>query len=173
MIFHDIRYALRTLARNPGFTVIAVLALALGIGPNSAVFSIVSAVLLRPLPIREPERVVTMWETLKPRGLGQIPVSSNDYPDWKAQSRSFESIAAAYAMPECGYNVVASGEPERVPGGNASAEFVEVMGFKPVLGRTFSAGEDRPGGPPAALVSYNFWQRRLNGDPAAVGRAIP
>lgn len=173
MILHDIRYALRTLGRNPGFTAVAVLALALGIGPNSAIFSIVSAVLLRPLPVHEPERVVTMWETLKSRGIGQIPVSSNDYLDWKAQSRSFESVAAAYAMPECGYNVVAGGEPERVPGGNASAEFVEVMGFKPFLGRTFSADEDRPGGPPAALVSYSFWQRRLNGDAAAVGRAIP
>lgn len=168
----DIRYAVRMLVRNPGFALVAVLALALGIGPNSAIFSVVSAVLLRPLPIRDPDRVVSVWETNAKIGLPQIPASEANYLDWKQQSQAFEQMATAFALPEYGLNVAAGREPERVPAGKASAAFFDVLGVKPVLGRGFLPEEDRAGGPGAALVSHGFWQRKLDSDPAAVGRRI-
>ncbi|HWR54847.1 MAG TPA: ABC transporter permease [Bryobacteraceae bacterium] len=172
LLVQDIRYAFRTLMRNPGFTAVAVLALALGIGPNSAIFSIVSAVILKTLPLHEPDRVVTIWDTWKSKGFDQLPVSPNNFLDWKTQSTSFESMSAAFVMPEFGFNVLAAGEPERVPGGKASAGFVEAMGVRPFLGRGFTAEEDRPGAPPVAMVSYGFWQRRLNADRSALGRTV-
>jgi len=160
------------LARSPGFTAVAVLTLALGIGPNSAIFSIVSAVLLRPLPVKDPDRVVSIWESNAKIGLPQIPASEANYLDWKRESRSFEKMGTAFALPEYGLNVVAGGEPERVPAGKASSEFFDVLGVRPVAGRAFSAEEDRPGGPGAILVSHGFWQRKLRSDSSAVGRAI-
>jgi putative ABC transport system permease protein len=171
-MIQDIRYAVRMLVRNPGFALVAVLALALGIGPNSAIFSVVSAVLLRPLPIRDPDRVVSVWETNAKIGLPQIPASEANYLDWKQQSQAFEQMATAFALPEYGLNVAAGREPERVPAGKASAAFFDVLGVKPVLGRGFLPEEDRAGGPGAALVSHGFWQRKLDSDPAAVGRRI-
>lgn len=171
-MIQDIRYAVRMLVRNPGFALVAVLALALGIGPNSAIFSIVSAVLLRPLPVKDADRVVSVWETNAKIGLPQIPASAANYLDWKEQNQSFERMATAFALPEYGLNVVAGREPERVPAGKASAEFFDVLGVKPVFGRAFLEEEDRAGGPGAALVSYGMWQRMLNSDPTAVGRRI-
>ena len=171
-MIQDIRYALRMLVRNPGFALVAVLALALGIGPNSAIFSIVSAVLLRPLPVKDADRVVSVWETNARIGLPQIPASEANYLDWKQQNQAFEQMATAFALPEYGLNVVAGREPERVPAGKASAAFFDVLGVRPVFGRAFLPEEDRAGGPGAALVSYGFWQRMLNSDQAVVGRRI-
>jgi putative ABC transport system permease protein len=171
-MIQDIRYAVRTLLANPGFAVVAVLALALGIGPNTAIFSMVSAVLLRPLPVRDADRVVSLWETNAKIGLPQVVVSEANYLDWKQQSHSFEKTGTAYALPEYGVNVVAGREPERVPAGKASAAFFDVIGMKPLLGREFNSEEDLPGGPGAALVSEGFWRRDLHGDPSVVGRRL-
>ncbi len=168
----DIRFALRVLLKNPGFTAVAVLALALGIGPNSAIFSIVSAVLLRPLPIQDADRVVSLWESNAKLGLPQVPASAANYLDWKQQSQAFDLMGTAFAYPEYGVNVMAGREPERVPAGKASTEFFDAIGIKPVAGRAFLPEEDRPGGPGVAMVSYGFWQHKLRGDTAAVGRPL-
>jgi putative ABC transport system permease protein len=168
----DLRYGFRSLVRNPGFSAVAILALALGIGPNSAIFTMVNAVLLKPLPMPEPDRVVMIWQTLLKSGFDQMPVSANDYLDWKQQAHSFEDMAAAFAIPEYGLNISGVGEPERVGAALGSKEFLPALGIKPVVGRNFLPEEDRAGGPAAVLISHALWQRRFHSDPSAVGRTL-
>jgi predicted permease len=170
--WQDLRYGFRTLLRNPGFCAVAIMALALGIGPNTAIFTMVNAVLLKPLPVPEPDRVVMIWGTLLKSGFGQMPVSAADYLDWKREARSFDQMAAAFAIPEYGLNVSGAGDPERAPAALASKEFLPALDIKPVVGRNFLPDEDRPGGPPAVLISHSFWQRRFHSDPTAVGRTL-
>ena len=172
LFWQDLRYGLRILLRNPGFCAVAILALALGIGPNAAIFTMVNAVLLKPLPLPEPGRVVMIWGTMLKSGLDQLPASAADYLDWKQQSTSFEQMAAAFAIPEYGLNVSGAGEPERVPAANASREFLPALGLKPIAGRNFLPDEDRAGGEPAVLISNAFWQRRFQSDPSAIGRKL-
>ena len=171
-LWQDLRYGLRTLLRNPGFCAVAILALALGIGPNTAIFTMVNAVLLKPLPVPEPNRVVMIWGTRLKAGFDQLPVSAADYLDWKQQARSFDQMSAAFAIPEFGLNVSGVGDPERVPAALASKEFLPALGITTIAGRNFLPEEDRPGGPPAVLISHAFWQRRFHSDPAAIGRTL-
>ena len=170
--WQDLRYGCRTLLRNPGFCAVAILALALGIGPNTAIFTMVNAVLLKPLPVPEPNRVVMIWGTLLKSGFDQMPVSAADYLEWQKQARSFDQMSAAFAIPEFGLNISGVGDPERVAAALASKEFLPALGIKPIAGRNFLPEEDRPGGPPAVLISNALWQRRLHSDPAAVGRTL-
>jgi putative ABC transport system permease protein len=170
--WQDLRYGFRALLRNPGFCGVAILALALGIGPNTAIFTMVNAVLLKPLPVPEPQRVVMIWGTMLKSGFDQLPVSGADYLDWKRQATSFEEMAAAFAIPEYGLNVSGAGEPERVPAATASREFLPALGIRPIAGRNFRPEEDRPGGAPAVLISNVFWQRRFHADPSAIGRTL-
>ncbi len=171
-MWRDIQYALRACAKNPVFTLICVITIALGIGPNSAIFSIINAVLLRPLPYRDPDRIVMLWESIRSRGFNQIPVSAADLADWKRDSRSFEDMAPAFAIPEYGLNVTAGGDPERAQAGQAAANFFSVLGVKPLIGRSFLPEEDRPGGDPAVLVSQSFWTRRFGSSPKIIGQRI-
>jgi putative ABC transport system permease protein len=168
----DIGYAFRTLVKSPGFAAVAVLGIALGVGPNSAVFSIIHAVLLRPLPLGESERVVMMWETNKARGLDQIGVSGPSLLDWQRDAHSFTSLMPAQGSPELGFNLTAGGEPERVLGGRVGANFSDVLGVTPVAGRGFLPEEARPGAAKVALLSYQLWQRRFGANPAIIGRPI-
>jgi putative ABC transport system permease protein len=170
--WQDLRYGFRTLLRNPGFCAVAILALALGIGPNTAIFTMVNAVLLKPLPVPEPNRVVMIWGTLLKSGFDQMPVSAADYLEWKKQAHSFDQMSAAFAIPEFGLNVSGAGDPERVSAALASKEFLPALGIKPIVGRNFLPEEDRPGGPPAVLISHALWQRRFHSDPAAIGRNL-
>jgi putative ABC transport system permease protein len=170
--WQDLRYGFRSLLRNPGFSAIAIFTLALAIGPNCAIFTLVNAVLLKPLPTPEPNRVVMIWQTLLKSGFDQMPVTPDDYLDWKQQARSFENMAAAFAIPEYGLNISGSGEPERVLAAMASREFLPVLGINPVVGRNFLPEEDRPGGAPAVLISHALWQRRFHSDPSAVGQTL-
>jgi putative ABC transport system permease protein len=170
--WQDLRYGFRSLLRNPGFCAVAILALALGIGPNTAIFTMVNAVLLKPLPLPEPHRVVMIWGTILKSGFDQLPVSGADYMEWKRQATSFDQMAAAFAIPEYGLNVSGTGEPERVPSALASKEFLPALGIKPIAGRNFLPEEDRPGGAPAVLIGNAFWQRRFHSDPAAVGHTL-
>jgi putative ABC transport system permease protein len=170
--WQDLRYGFRSLLRNPGFCVVAILALALGIGPNTAIFTMVNAVLLKPLPLPEPHRVVMIWGTILKSGFDQLPVSGADYIEWKRQATSFDQMAAAFAIPEYGLNVSGTGEPERVPSALASKEFLPALGIKPIAGRNFLPEEDRPGGAPAVLIGNAFWQRRFHSDPAAIGHTL-
>ncbi|HVR96032.1 MAG TPA: ABC transporter permease [Thermoanaerobaculia bacterium] len=168
-IWQDIRYGGRVLARGPVFTVVAILTLALGIGANTAIFSIVNAVLLRPLPFAEPDRLVMLWETAKSTGEDQVPVAPADYFDWQAGSRQFEAMAAFHPW---SFNLTGTGEPERIPGAVATANLFQVLGKRPQLGRGFRPEEDRPGGPPVVLLSHGFWQRRFGGDMKVIGRKL-
>jgi putative ABC transport system permease protein len=171
-MWRDLRYALRLLARSPGFTSVAVLTIALGVGPNTAVFSMVNAVLLRPLPYPHSERLVMIWETWKARGFDHLPVSGPNFLDWKRSSHSFEDMAPAFTVPEYGFNLTAGGEPERAQAAQAAANFFDVVGVRPELGRAFQPEEDQAGGRPVVLLSNSFWLRRFHGDRSIVGRGI-
>ncbi len=171
-MWQDLRYAIRLLAKSPGFAAVAVLTVALGIGPNTAIFSMINAVLLRPMPYRNADRIVMLWETWKARGFEQLPVSGPTFLDWKRENHSFEDMSPAFTIPEYGFNVTAGGEPERAQAGKAAAGFFSVMGVVPALGREFLPEEDRPGGRPAVLLSQPFWQRRFGADRHILGRSI-
>ncbi len=171
-MWQDLRYALRLLVKSPGFAAVAVLTVALGVGPNTAIFSMINAVLLRPMPYRNADRIVMLWETWKARGFDQLPVSGPTFLDWKRENHSFEDMSPAFTIPEYGFNVTAGGEPERAQAGKAAAGFFSVMGVEPALGREFLPEEDRPGGRPAVLLSQPFWQRRFGADRHILGRSI-
>jgi putative ABC transport system permease protein len=163
----DLRYGLRMLAKNPGSTLVAVLALALGIGANSAIFSVVNAVLLRPLRYKDPNHLVVIWETKLSKGILQEQVSPPDYRDWAEQQRVFEKIAALREQPA----VLTGGQlPERVETALISPSALELLGVKAALGRTFFSEEDQPGRNGVALLSHGLWQRRFGGDPAILGK---
>jgi putative ABC transport system permease protein len=163
----DIRYGFRMLWKSPGFTLVTVLALALGIGANTAIFSVVNTVLLRPLPYPTGARIVFMGEWSK-----QVPEMSVSYPnflDWSAQQQTMEQVAA---FRSANYVLTGVGEPERLQGQQISAGFFDVLGVTPTLGRNFSPEEDKPGGNSVALISHGFWQRRLGGDPAVINKQL-
>src|ERR1019366_4046453 len=131
-MWQDIQYSLRAFIKNPGFTLIAMLTIALGVGPNSAIFSIVNVVLLRPVPYGDSSRLVMLWEKHQRRGFDMLPVSGATFSDWKRDSQSFEDMAAAFTIAEYGFNVTAGGEPERAQAGQAGANLFSVLGVKPV-----------------------------------------
>ncbi|HKG91683.1 MAG TPA: ABC transporter permease, partial [Gemmatimonadaceae bacterium] len=165
----DLRYALRTLRRSPGFAAAALLTLALGIGATSTVFSVVDGVLLRPLAFPESDRLVLVLENNANQGWDQFSVSPANFLDFRERARSFEGMAA-YTEPPV--NLTGGGEPERVIGAVVTEGFFELLRVKPLLGRTFTADEMRPGGPKVVLLSYGLWQRRFGGALDIVGRAI-
>jgi putative ABC transport system permease protein len=166
----DLRYGARMLLKNPGFTLIAVITLALGIGANTAIFSVVNAVLLRPLPFRESERVVMVWNKyVAAAGGDYTPLAVADLLDWRAQNRSFESVGA---FQHVSFNYTGGEVPERVRGVSVTANFFAVLGAQAVLGRTFHLEEDRPGASPVAIISDAFWRKYFAADREVLGRAI-
>lgn len=164
----DLRFGLRMLRKNPGFSLIAILTLALGIGANTAIFSIVNAVLLRPLAYQEPARLVSVQERGEGGGRGYSPSYPN-VVDWRAQQTAFTAIVA---VRDESFNFSGTGEPERVPGRLVSAEFLATLGIQPLIGRDFRAEEDRAGATPTVILSYGFWQRRFGNDPNIVGKQL-
>jgi putative ABC transport system permease protein len=164
----DLRYGLRTLAKNPAFTSIAIVALALGIGANSAIFSVVDAVLLRPLPFKKPEQLVMLWENATHLGFPKNTPSPANFLDWQKQAGAFTGMAA---MVERSFNLTGVGEPERLDGRRVSANLFDLLGVRAVLGRTFVPDDDRPGSH-VVLLSYSLWQRRFGSDPNVIGRAL-
>src|SRR6184192_728425 len=164
----DVRYGLRMLAKNPAFTAIAVLALALGIGANSAIFSVVNAILLRPLPYKNPEQLVMVWENATHLGFPKNTPSPANFLDWRQQSTVFEGMAA---FTERSFNLTGVGEPERLDGRRVSANLFDVLGVMPIRGRTFVPQEDQPGSK-VAILDEALWKRRFGGNPAVVGQAI-
>jgi putative ABC transport system permease protein len=169
-VSQDLRYAIRNLRRSPGFAILAVLILALGIGANTAIFSLVSSVLLRPLPFGEPDRLVTIWEDLSALG-GPNRVQANPatYVEWKARSRSFEDIAT---LASGTYNLTGQGEPERLFGERATTNLFSVLRMQPLLGRTFAPDDEGPNATPVVVISEDLWLRRFGGDPNLIGRSI-
>ena len=164
----DLRYALRTLRRSPGFTAVAVLTLALGIGANTAIFSVVNAVLLRPLPFHDPDRLVLLWE--RSPQLEFMTVAYPDFVDWREQSRAFEDIAVFNRYRTL--NLTGVAEPERLATAVVTASLFPVLGAQAAVGRTFLPNEDHPGAPRTIVLSYGLWQRRFGSDPSLVGRAL-
>ncbi|MGI9105209.1 MAG: ABC transporter permease [Pyrinomonadaceae bacterium] len=167
-IRQDVRYGFRTLVKSPGFTFVALMALALGIGANTAIFSVVNTVLLRPLGYKEPERLVTLSH-LYPKLDLVASVSAPGYVDYRDQTSVFEEIAASSYV---GYNLTDGGDPDRVLGRRVTANFLPLLGIAPALGRTFLAEEDQPGAARGAVLSHGLWQRRFGGDPQIVNRTI-
>jgi putative ABC transport system permease protein len=163
----DLRYALRQLGRAPGFTAVAVLTLALGIGATSAIFSMVNAVLLRPLPYREPAELMMLHEA-RPDGTRNT-VSFPNFADWRAQDSAFRALAI---VREQQFVLTGGTSPERVPGALVSADFLRVFGLEPVAGRLFAPGEDRAGRDGVAVISYGLWQGRFGGGGDAIGRTL-
>src|SRR5450759_2944872 len=163
----DLRYGFRTLRKNPGFTAIAVLALGLGIGANTAIFSVVNGVLLRPLSYPDPSRLLTIYETTAE--FSQSSVSYPNYLDWRRESRSFTGMGA-YRSHDL--NFTGAGEPEQVSGEFVSASLFPVRGVTPFLGRNFLPEEDRQGAACAAILSYGFWKGRFGADPNIFGRTL-
>jgi hypothetical protein len=167
VLLQDSRYALRVLRRNSGFTAVAIFTLMLGIGANSAIFSVVNGVLLNPLPYPHPEQLITLHESKTNFQYGSI--SYPNFRDWQKQNHSFSAMAI---FRPTSFTLTGIGEAEQVRGHYLSSDFFPELGITPVLGRTFMAGEDEIGGPPLALISEGFWQRKFGADKDVLGQSI-
>ena len=165
----DLRYALRTLRRHASFAAIVVVTLALGIGANAAIFSVVNAVVLRPLPYPDGDRLVVVWGNLHRPGVEEIPGSAGEYVDYRDGNRTFDAIAA---YDTTGFNLTGSGEPERVDGAVVSANFFAALGVLPEIGRAFRGTDEQPGSNDVAVISHALWTRRFGADRAIVGRTV-
>jgi putative ABC transport system permease protein len=167
-LLYDLRYAFRSLGNSPGFSVVAVVTLALGIGANSAVFSLINAVLLRPLPYEQPDRLVLVWESAPFFGLRDSPVAPANYADWKARSSSFEEMGA---VEDCVYRLTGETSPELIYGSLVTASFLRALRIRPVAGRIFRDDEDHPGAPKVAILSDSFCRRRF-GNTSVLGKTM-
>ena len=163
----DLRYTVRTLARTPGFTLTAILVVALGIGANTAAFSVTDFVLIRPLPFPQPDRLVRIWESVP--GYSQMELSPGNYRDWKNRSASFEAFGTDSTN---AVNWIGQGEPQRLETADVTANLIPALGAKPFMGRLFTNDEDSPDAPKTVLLSYRLWQMRFGRDPAVLGRKM-
>src|SRR5215468_5166027 len=160
-LLKDIRYGLRNFLKRPAFTVIAVITLALGIGANTAIFSTIHALLLKPLPFPELDRVVALWDRVPSRGMERNEVTVANYLDWRAQNKTFENLAIYRWWST---NLTGADSPERVQGFQVTTNFLDVVGVKPIMGRGFAADENQRGKDQVALLTYSLWQRRFGAD---------
>ena len=173
-LVQDLRYSMRRLRQEPGFTAVAVLTLALGVGSNTAIFSVVRAALLRPLPYAQPDRLITLGEVRSrnepdPLAMSTWYASYPDFLDWRAQSKTLESLAGFNGD---GFTLRGVGQPESVSAVQVTPNFFSTLGVRPQFGRDFHAGEDDKSGPHVAILMHSFWKSRFHGDPAVVGRSI-
>ncbi|MGB7923251.1 MAG: ABC transporter permease [Pyrinomonadaceae bacterium] len=168
-LWQDLRYGFRMLGKSPSFTLIAVVTLGLGIGANTAIFSLVSAVLVRPLNYLEPDRLVMVWEDEQRVGFPRETPAPANYADWKAQNQSFEDMAALEWQ---NFDLTGNGDPERVSAFGVTQNFFPLLGVSPALGRNFTAEEDQPGADRVAVISHSLWQSRFGADPGIIGRDI-
>jgi predicted permease len=169
MLWQDFRFGLRMLVKNAGFTTVAVLTLALGIGANSAIFSVVNTVLLRPLPYKDPDRIMMVWEDGSSHGFPINVTSSSNYIDWRDQNQVFEAMAI---VGRASFNLTGAGEPERIDGRRVSPNLFPLLGVDPALGRTFSPAEDTPGANRVIILSHALWQRRFASRPDIIGQHL-
>ena len=165
----DLRFALRMLWKNPGFTVVVMLTLALGIGANTAIFSVVKAVLLAPLPYRDAGRIVAVWTASPARGGEPLPSTPGDFAQWKEKSGVFEDLAPSYDDEK---TLTGQGAPQFLIGYAVAANYLRILGVAPQLGRLYTDEEDKPGGPKLALLSDHLWRNTFHADPGVVGKAI-
>ncbi len=163
----DLRYALRGLRKHRAFTAVAVITLALGIGANTAIFTVINTVLLRPLPYEKPDELVVLTETVSERPAG---VSYQNFVDWRNQNTVFENVTAL--RPRESFNLTGAGESERLQGRLVSANFLATLGIKPIRGRDFLAEDDQPSATPVAIISHALWQRRFGADESIIGKQL-
>ena len=168
-MLRDLRHALRSLKHSPGFSVVTVLTLAVGIGVTTAMFSIVDAVLLEPLAYEDPAGVMTVWESNPGIGVEQEQVSAGTFVDWRSRTRRFADLAA-YQID--GYVLTSQDEPVQLAGATVTPSLFRVLGVPPVLGRAFTEEEGEPGGDRVAVLSHSFWQRRFGGQASVVGTVL-
>lgn len=168
-LIQNLRYGLRGLWKNPGFTAVAVLSLALGIGANTAIFSLVNEVLLKPLPFRDPDRLAMIWEDSTAIGFPRDTPAPANYVDWKTQNRVFDDVAALNWL---NYNLTGDGEPEKIMAFGVTANLFPLLGVQPALGRDFSADEDKPDAGKVVILSHGLWQRRYGGVAGILGKEI-
>jgi len=169
-IINDIRYGIRSLLKRPGFTAIALVALALGIGANTAIFSLVNAIVLRPLPFPESQRLVWVWGNIRSGG-NSASVSPPDYLDYREQNKSFENLAASFGI-SAPVNMTGNGDPERLNASIVSGNYFQTFGVSPVLGRGFTLENEKTGQDQVAVLSYELWQRRFGSDPGIVNKTF-
>ncbi|HYS05472.1 MAG TPA: ABC transporter permease [Candidatus Dormibacteraeota bacterium] len=168
-LVQDLKFGLRSLVKNPGFTAVAVLALALGIGANSAIFSVVNAILLRPLPYPQPDRLMSVWQNNSVRGWHKDVITPADFVDFRREARSFESMATFFGR---GFNLQSGVTAERVRGADVSLDFFRVLRMIPATGRGFTTQDETGGSGRIAVIGHALWERRFGADPRAVGRSI-
>jgi putative ABC transport system permease protein len=168
-VWQDVRYAARSFIKSPGFTLVALVALALGIGANTAIFSVVNAVLLKSLPYKDPERLVIVWEHYRGSDRAHNTVSPQNFIQWQEQSKSFEGMSAFY---DATLNMTGAGDPVEVAGQVASANLFQVLGAQALIGRTFTPEDGEPGKSSVIVISYGFWQRQFGGSPDAIGKTV-
>ena len=168
-LIHDLRYSWRLLLKNPGFTTVAVVALALGIGANSGIFSVVNALLLRPLPFKDPDQLVQVWEANIKRGQNTMTVAYPNFADWRDQNHVFEQVVA---YSDRTFDLTATAEPERIQGAIVSPSFFPMLRIEPMLGRVLLPEEDQPNKVFSVVMSERLWQHRFNSDPHIIGQAI-
>jgi predicted permease len=167
-LLRDIQYGIRSLLKRPAFTAIAVITLVLGIGANTAIFSVVNAVLLRPLPYGDPGRLTQLWET-SAKKRNELPASYPNFADWRDRNHVFEQVVA---YSDWTFNLTSIGEPERIPSAIVSPAFFSVLGIKPLRGRLLLAGEEEPGKDLVVVIGESLWQRKFNSDPNIIGRPL-
>jgi putative ABC transport system permease protein len=167
--WQDVQYGFRMLMKKPGFTLVALVALALGIGANTAIFSVVNAVLLRPLPFDKPERLVMVWGSAPQLGFDVLPATAAESLEWREQNHVFDEVAAFKSW---AWNMTGRGGPEQVWGARVSAGLFPALGVKPILGRTFSPEEDRVGGAKVIVMGHGLWQRSFGSDPSIIGKTV-
>ncbi len=169
-MLRDLSYGFRSLLKRPGFTAIALIALTLGIGANTAIFSIVNAVVLRPLPYEDPDRLVWAWGNIKDRS-NRASVAPQDFLDFRAQNKTFEQFAASFTVP-LPVNLTGSGEPERLNASAVTGNYFQTFGITPALGRGFSLDNEKPGNEQVAILSNALWQKRFGGNPGIVNQRV-
>ena len=170
MLIQDLRFSLRTLRRSPGFTTVAVLTTALGIGAATAIFSVLHGVLLKPVPFAEPDRLAMVYLNAAERSVPKSHFSVADFIDWRTHDRAFEQVAAFGAWGRY-LTLDGAGEPEQIPGTYATSRFFSILGVRPVVGRMFEPGDDEPGRTRSVVISERLWQRH-GADPRMVGATI-
>jgi putative ABC transport system permease protein len=168
-VWQDLRFGARMLLKNPGFTAVAVLTLALGIGANSAIFSVVNAALLRPLPYTDAEGLVMVWGNFQRLNMTRLGVSAQEFADYRNQNTVFSEVAAYQTLT---FNLINNNEPERIGGARVSAALFKLLGTQPLLGRAPLEEEDKKGSDHVAVLSHRLWQRRFNSDPSIIGKQL-
>src|SRR5438067_8946448 len=169
IMISSIRLAFRSLVKTPGFTAVAIITVALAIGANTAVFSLVNALLIRPLPFKDPQYLILLFEKFAGQGLDQIPVSAPEYLDWEKQTRSYERIAA---FNFADFNLTGGDMPERIQGAVVTPSLFPLLGVPPIQGRVFNDNEFGEGNDSVVVISERLWRRRFNSDPQLVGTQV-